>query len=187
MKSFLQSVSPDAWVSSIGTIIGSFLGALIAGIIAISINRKNNLRLIQEEKKSQELHLKMLFPKFYPEIYALCYFVDAEVKNIREQMQEKPIDEDKIYTELLKLSKTLESKTKEMENKYNFTNLNEHDFFLCLTTIMGYKYIFSYMYKFTDDNGLQIKTINRIDKINTGLKKNIDRIAKITENYLKHD
>jgi len=35
----INSVSPDAWIQSIGTLTGAFLGALIAGMITIKINK----------------------------------------------------------------------------------------------------------------------------------------------------
>ncbi|GIQ67442.1 hypothetical protein DUZ99_02100 [Xylanibacillus composti] len=41
MKDFFSQVSADAWVQSIGTVIGAFLGALLAGAISLLIYRRD--------------------------------------------------------------------------------------------------------------------------------------------------
>lgn len=40
MKEFFSSVSPDAWIQTIGSVIGTLIGTLLAGLISIGIYRK---------------------------------------------------------------------------------------------------------------------------------------------------
>ena len=58
---FLGKVSADAWVQSFGTLLGSFLGALLAGGFAILVL---NSQVKAEEKKSLQDEFNR-FMKFY--------------------------------------------------------------------------------------------------------------------------
>lgn len=51
--SFFEHVSHDAWIQSIGTIIGAFLGALTAGIITIKIHQIERKRAENEDRVEQ--------------------------------------------------------------------------------------------------------------------------------------
>jgi len=51
--SFFEHVSHDAWIQSIGTIIGAFMGALTAGIITIKSHQIERKRAENEDRVEQ--------------------------------------------------------------------------------------------------------------------------------------
>lgn len=63
-QGFWNCISPDAWVQSIGTLIGSFLGALIAGGIAIYI-LNSQLRHDTKKDRKSEYNSYMKFNEQY--------------------------------------------------------------------------------------------------------------------------
>jgi hypothetical protein len=50
----LFSISADAWVQTIGTILGSFIGAFLAGLYAVKI-MKSQIKIQQTDKRKDEL------------------------------------------------------------------------------------------------------------------------------------
>lgn len=61
---FWNCVSPDAWVSSTGTLLGAFLGALLAGLISLKIS-KRNIEIDERREKVNELEKFLKFNEKY--------------------------------------------------------------------------------------------------------------------------
>ncbi|WP_230163492.1 hypothetical protein, partial [Peribacillus simplex] len=90
-EGFWSCISPDAWIQSIGGLIGTFLGALIAAMISIrilksQINHEHKKELKNEYNmlmKFNESYLRILSPIMNNLTVIEKYFNERKIKEIK--------------------------------------------------------------------------------------------------------
>lgn len=105
---FLSTISPDAWIQSIGTLLGAFLGALIAGLITIKTMK------FQFDRNKEELRVSELenFVMMFTEVNWTLGQTIANFSDLKEEIIKSNPDNNRIQI-LLK-------KHKDLSNGYAF-------------------------------------------------------------------
>ncbi|WP_153124645.1 hypothetical protein [Peribacillus tepidiphilus] len=94
MSEFFQEVTPDAWIQTFGTIIGSFFGAWLAGIIAIKVMKNQ----INHEKTTKELESLEEFLKFWNIFKGYLNVIMFSLERIRSLINQDVLPYDSIQT-----------------------------------------------------------------------------------------
>ena len=92
--SFLSQISGDAWITAIGTLLGAFIGASLAGYITIRTLKKqlNHEKFKEERIKSERNNkLNILLKRFTDETIIKLGHIDYLVVEVDEKAKEYEI------------------------------------------------------------------------------------------------
>jgi hypothetical protein len=115
-EGFWSCISPDAWIQSIGGLIGTFLGAFIAAWISIRILKS---QFIRENKKELENEYNMLM-KFNEKYLRIVHPIMNNLRIIENCLEEKNEENMANFKELVKINREMASEF----NNLDTTNLS---------------------------------------------------------------
>ncbi|UOR10231.1 hypothetical protein [Halobacillus amylolyticus] len=166
-EGFWNCISPDAWITSSGTLTGAFLGAFIAGMITLIANKKMMNGQEKLRKRDKDDYFRIIAQQFIDQFE----LVDSMIQMVVETgFEEKRTKETGI---------SISEKVKNIDAAVDIKIMNPADYKLLYKLLEGHRYISYELIYLSNERPPNAEVINIIRKeLSNTLAQLKDRVMK---------
>ncbi|UOQ91984.1 hypothetical protein MUO14_15930 [Halobacillus shinanisalinarum] len=149
-EGFWSCISPDAWVTSGGTLVGAFLGAFIAGMITLTANKKMISGQEKLRKRDKDDYFRIIAQQFIDQFE----LVDSMIQMVIETgFEEKSTKEVGI---------SISEKVKNIDAAVDIRSMNPADYKLIHKLLEGHRYISYELIYLSHESPPNVEVVNII-------------------------
>ncbi|MFD2924562.1 hypothetical protein [Halobacillus naozhouensis] len=147
---FWTCVSPDAWITSGGTLIGAFLGALIAGLITLRANKKMIVWQERLRTRDKDDYFKIISQQFIDQFE----LIHSKVQVVIDTNFDKKISKE--------VGHYISSKINTIDSTIDIKQMNPGDYKVFNKLLEGYRYISYELVYMLDERSPNLEVMNII-------------------------
>ncbi|WP_163528624.1 hypothetical protein [Halobacillus ihumii] len=149
-EGFWTCISPDAWITSGGTLIGAFLGALIAGLITLRANKKMIEWQEKLRTKDKDDYFKIISQQFIDQFE----LIDSKVQMVIETNFDKEVSKE--------VGRYISDNINGIDATLDIKQMNPEDYKVFNKLLEGYRYISYELVYMMDERSPNLEVMNMI-------------------------